>query len=68
MRAVGAPAPHFTVRAGGRVRTEELHVRQLGVQVAQAVGHHLVGEVALEVDDEAVVARGRAWSAGTPAW
>ena len=41
---------------GGRVGAEELHVGLLRLQVAQAVGHQLVGQVALEVDDEAVVA------------
>ena len=44
------------VLAGGGVRAEELHVGHLRLEVAEAVGHELVGEVALEVDHEAVVA------------
>ena len=44
------------VGAGGRVRPEELHAALLGVEVAQAVGQQLVGDVAVGVDDEAVVA------------
>ena len=34
-----------------------MRLTQAGVQVPQAVGHHLVGHVALEVDDEAVLAQ-----------
>ena len=45
-----------TVLARGRVRAQELHPGQTGMEVAQAVGHHLVAHVAREVDHEAVVA------------
>ena len=34
------------VFAGGRVRAEELHAGQAGVEVAQAVGHDLVAHMA----------------------
>ena len=41
---------------GRGVGAEELDSGQPGVQVAEAVGDDLVGDVTLEVDDEAVVA------------
>ena len=44
------------VLAGRRVGTEELHRALLGVQGAHRVGHQLVGDVGVGVDDEAVVA------------
>ena len=44
------------VEPGDRIRAEELHLRDLGREGAQAVGDELVGDVALEVDEEAVVA------------
>ena len=52
---------HLGALGTGRgVRAEELHVGLLGLAAtAQAVGHHLVGDVALEVDQEAVVAEPR---------
>ena len=53
-----------TVLAGGRVAAEELDVGDLGAEVPEAVGHELVGHVALEVDDEAVVAEGLLGGAG----
>src|SRR5205823_11017932 len=46
-----------TVLAGRRVRAEELHAGQLGVQITQTVGDDLVVHVAFEVDDEAVLAQ-----------
>src|SRR5207245_1280177 len=52
---LGVAAAGGSVLAGGRVGAEELHPGQLGVEVAEAVGDDLVGHVALEVDDEAVV-------------
>ena len=55
------------VGAGRRVGAEELHV-VLGLEVAQAVGHQLVVEVALEVDDEAVVTEAPASWAATPSF
>lgn len=39
---------------GCRIRPEELDLALLGVEVAQRVGHELVGDVALAVDEEAV--------------
>src|SRR5215207_11057020 len=44
------------LRTGKRVRAEELHLLLLRAEVAEAVGDDLVGDVALEVDEEAVVA------------
>ena len=44
---VGLLAHGRPVLAGSRVRAEELHAGQLGVQDAQAVGDDLVGDVAL---------------------
>ncbi len=55
-RAVGLRAHRFAVVAAGGIRPEELHVALLAVQPAQRVGDDLVGDVALHVDDEAVVA------------
>ncbi len=58
-------APHGgAVRAGRGVRAEELHVACLILQVAQAVGDELVVDVALEVDQEAVVAEAPLGGAG----
>ena len=48
-------APRVRGLAGDGIRAEELHVRLLRREGAQAVGHELVGDVALEVDEEAVV-------------
>ena len=39
------------------IGAEELHAGELRVQDAQAVGDHLVGDVAFEVDEKAVVAQ-----------
>ena len=39
----------------GGVRAQELHVRLLGLNVQQAIRHQLVGHMARQVDDEAVV-------------
>ena len=55
-------------RPADRVRAEELHLGLLRREVAQAVGDELVGDVALEVDEEAVVAEARASSGATRAW
>src|SRR5438874_13362035 len=49
-------APHrLPVWGRGRVRTQELHVGLLALQVPQAVRHELVGEMPLELDQKAVV-------------
>ena len=62
---VGVLAGVVGVRAGRRVRAEELHRALLGVQRPQRVGQQLVGDVAVGVDDEAVVAEPAVpWSAG----
>ena len=55
-RGLGLTSDGRARRSGRRVRAEELDAGQLGVEVAQAVADHRVGDVALEVDDEAVVA------------
>ena len=55
-RPLGVAPAGRAVGAGGRVGAQELQLPQAGVQVPQAVGHYLVGHVALEVDDEAVLA------------
>ena len=52
---VGLGAQRRTVITGGRVRAEELDAGELGMKDAEAVGHDFVGEVALEVDQKAVV-------------
>ena len=51
----GLPA-HVAFVAGDGVGAEELHLCLLRGQVAEAVGDELVVEMALEVDEEAVVA------------
>src|SRR4051794_11890478 len=54
-RRLRVTADGLTVLARCRIRAEELQRLELGVQVAQAVGDHLVVDVTLEVDDEAVL-------------
>ena len=39
------------------IRAEELHSGELGVQDTKAIGHHLVGQVPLEVDQKTVIAQ-----------
>src|ERR1700722_5614959 len=46
------------VPPGGGIRTEKFTTGQAGVEVTQAVRHHLVPDVTRQVDDEAVVAEG----------
>ncbi len=55
-RLVGRGRRSALLLTGDRVRAEELHLGLLGRQVPQAVGDELVGDVAFEVDEEAVVA------------
>src|SRR5205085_3823008 len=52
---LGVASAGGAVLTGGRVGTEELHAGQLGVEIAEAVGDDFVVDVALEVDDEAVL-------------
>src|SRR5690606_2587962 len=52
---LGLAAAGRTVVARRGERAQELHVLDLGLEVAEAVGHQLVADVALEVDEEAVV-------------
>src|SRR5436305_14656977 len=49
-----APAG-LAVGADGGIRPEELHVRLLALEITQAVGHQLVGHMAFEIDQKAVV-------------
>src|SRR5690606_2876795 len=53
---VGITATGRALLAGRRVGAEELHVLDLRLQLAEAVGHDLVADVPVEVDHEAVVA------------
>src|SRR5687767_9887218 len=55
-RLLGLAADPGAVLTGSVVRAQEEDVLVLGLEVAQGVGHQLVADVALEVDDEAVVA------------
>src|SRR5438874_1062532 len=41
--------------ADGGIRPEELHVRLFALEITQAVGHQLVGHMAFEIDQKAVV-------------
>src|SRR3984957_14618955 len=41
--------------SGGGIRTEEFQRGQGGVEIPEAVGHHLVVDVSVEVDDETVI-------------
>ena len=43
--------------SGCRIRAEEFHPGLVGVQISQAVRDNFVGDVALKVDDEAIVAQ-----------
>src|SRR6202034_2973397 len=45
-----------TQLSGGRIRTEELHAGQPGMEVSEAIRHHLVADMAGQVDDEAILA------------
>ena len=65
---LGLAADRGAVLAGGGVGAEELHVGLLEREVAEAVGHHLVGDVTLEVDEEAVVAEALLGGPATRAW
>ena len=40
----------------GRVRTKELHAALFGVEGPEGIGHEFVGDVPIEIDDEAIVA------------
>ena len=54
--ARAAPLDAGFHRTADRIRAEELHLGLLRREVAQPVGDQLVGDVALDVDEEAVVA------------
>src|SRR3954452_12343418 len=54
---IGVLASGTGMGTGGRIRAEELHAALLGVEITQHVGQQLVGDVAVGVDDEAVVAQ-----------
>jgi hypothetical protein len=49
--------PIGRVDAGDRIRAEELHSREMGLEVGEAVGDDVVGDVTFELDHEAVVAQ-----------
>src|SRR5690606_25990757 len=56
---VGLVADLAAPLAGRRVGTQDLHVGLRGPQGPQAVGHHLVGDVAGKLQQKAVVAERR---------
>ena len=65
MRAARRPRPATPRRfppllgaifAGGRLRTEEFHAGQPGMEISEAVRHDLVADMARQVDDEAILA------------